>query len=104
MAAKPADYTAIAARYDPATGTRIQAVQIRINNGKHHGLTRTIVRSDIIALLQGGYTFCTATRNSRGAWQKSKEIKIVTLDGEPFIRSSGGEPVATDELDGLAGF
>lgn len=102
MAHKSADYVAIAVRYDAAQ-TRIQAVQIRINNGQHHGLTRTIVRPDVIALLEGGYTFCTARRNGRGAWQRGAELMVVVIDGERFIRS-GGDAAAADEVDEVPTF
>ncbi|HTZ64845.1 MAG TPA: hypothetical protein VMB51_12145 [Solirubrobacteraceae bacterium] len=106
MAGRWADYMTIAARFD-AERTRIQALQIRIDSGRHFGAMRAIMRPDVIALLEGGYTFCTATRNERGAWQRGAELNIVVVDGERFIRTRGdqlSDHLGADSLDGLPAF
>jgi hypothetical protein len=102
MADKWADYVITAVRFN-ITGTHIESVQVRQDDGESIGAATTTSRSDVVRLLEAGYTFCTATMGDNGKWNKGATVKIVEIDNQKFIRTKA-DGTKADNLDNLPAF
>jgi Protein of unknown function (DUF3892) len=102
MAEKWADYIITAVRFN-STGTHIEAVQIRADNGDTAGAATVATRAQVIASLEAGRTFCTATKSSDGNWQKGAAVKIVVVDQQKYLRTKA-DSIKADNLDRLPTF
>ncbi len=102
MADKWADYIITAVRFNSA-GTHIEAVQIRADNGDTVGPASEATRARIVASLEAGTTFCTATKASNENWHKGAAAKIVVIDNQKYIRTKA-DGTKTDNLDNLPTF
>jgi Protein of unknown function (DUF3892) len=96
--AKWADYLITAVRFN-ARGTHIEAVQIRADNGDTVGSPSEASRAQVVAWLESGYTFCTATF-SGGKWHMGAPVGIVTIHNEQFIKTKP-DSTKVDNLDNL---
>lgn len=56
-----------------------------------------------VRLLEGGYTFCTATLGNDGKWHKGAAVKIYKYDGEKYIKTKA-DGIKKDNLDNLPKF
>lgn len=101
MPSKWADYLITAVRYSQA-GTHIDTVQVRADNGDRAGAATTASRTQIVSWIEAGWTFCTATLTLEGL-RKGAPVKIIEIDGEPFIRTTP-DKVKADNLDELPEF
>lgn len=99
--AKWADYLITAVSFN-ASGTHIEAVEIRPDEDDKAGSASQISRAQVVAWLESGYTFCTATA-SGGNWQKGAEVKIYEYDSEKFIKTKA-DGIKKDNLDDLPTF
>jgi Protein of unknown function (DUF3892) len=102
MADKWADYVITAVRFN-TTGTHIESVQVRQDDGESIGAATTTSRSEVVRLLEAGYTFCTATKGDNGKWNKGAAVKIIVIDGNKFIRTKN-DGIEKDNLDDLPTF
>jgi hypothetical protein len=102
MAEKWADYLITAVRFN-AAGTHIEAVQTRADNGDTAGAAHEATRGQVVASIEGGYTFCTATKAANGNWSKGAAVKIVVIHGEKFIKTKA-DGTKADNLDYLPAF
>jgi hypothetical protein len=102
MAEKWADYLITAVRFN-AAGTHIEAVQIRQDEGDTAGPAKEASRAQVVAWIESGYTFCTATKTSEGGWRKGAIVKIVVIDNQNFIKTKSDNSKA-DNLDNLPTF
>jgi hypothetical protein len=102
MADKWADYIITAVRFN-STGTHIEAVQIRADNGDTTGPASEATRAQIVASLEAGTTFCTATKGSDGNWHKGATVKVVVIDNQKYIRTKA-DGTKADNLDNLPTF
>jgi hypothetical protein len=103
MADKWADYVITAVRFN-AAGTHIESVQVRQDDGETiSAATTTTSRSEVVRLLEAGYTFCTATMGNDGKWNKGAAVKIVEIDDQKFIRTKA-DGTKSDNLDNLPTF
>lgn len=102
MADKWADYIITAVRFNPA-GTHISNVQIRADKGDTAGSPSEATRLQVVAALEEGTTFCTATVGSNGKFQKGAAVKIIVIDGKKFIRTKN-DGIEKDNLDDLPTF
>ena len=101
MATKWADYLITAVRFN-ASGTHIDKVQIRPDEGDTAGASKDSSRAQVVAWIEAGYTFCTATR-SDNKWKKGAPVKIVLIHREKFIKTKA-DGVKEDNLDNLPTF
>jgi hypothetical protein len=101
MADKWADYVT-AVRFN-TTGTHIESVQVRKDDGESIGAATATSRSEVVRLLEAGYTFCTATLGTNGKWHKGAAVKIVVIDDQKFIRTRA-DSTKSDNLDNLPNF
>jgi len=99
MATKWADYIITAVRFNSA-GTHIEAVEIRVDNGDTAGPPSNASRAQVVAALEDGTTFCTATKGSDGKWHKGAAAKVITIDGQKYIRTKA-DRTTKDNLDDL---
>lgn len=99
MTEKWADYLITAVRLNPG-GTHIRAVQIRRDKGQSVGFPSQATRAEILAMLERGLTFCTATNNGHGCWLKGAQVRTIFIDGQEFIRTKA-DNVKADNLDEL---
>jgi len=102
MATKWADFVITAVRFNSA-GTHIEAVQIRADNGDTTGPASEATRAQVVASLESGTTFCTATKGSDGNWHKGAAVKIVVIDNQKYIRTKA-DGTKADNLDNLPTF
>lgn len=102
MAEKWADYIITAVSFNSA-GTHIEAVEIRADNGDTAGADSEATRAQVIASIEAGRTFCTATQASNGNWQKGAAVKIVVIDDQKYLRTKADSTKA-DNLDRLPAF
>ncbi len=102
MANKWADYVITAVRFN-TTGTHIESVQVRQDDGETIGAATTTSRSEVVRLLEAGYTFCTATMGANGKWNKGAAVKIVEIDNQKFICTKA-DGTKADNLDNLPTF
>jgi Protein of unknown function (DUF3892) len=101
MATKWADYLITAVSFN-ASGTHIEAVEIRPDEGDKAGSASRASRAQVVTWLESGYMFCTATV-SGGNWQKGAEVKIVTIEGTKYIKTKA-DGIKKDNLDNLPTF
>lgn len=99
---KWADYLITAVRFNNF-GTHIEAVQYCADKGESVGPTLQTSRAEVVASLESGVTFCTATMGTDGKWLKGAPVKIVTIDNQKFIRTKS-DGIKADNLDNLPTF
>ncbi len=102
MAEKWADYLITAVRFNLA-GTHIDAAQVRTDNGDTAGSTTEASRAQVVASIESGRTFCTATQTADGKLHKGASVKIVLIDCQKFITTIADGRKA-DNLDYLPSF
>lgn len=103
MATKWADFVITAVRFN-STSTHIEYVQAREDKGdtiSEYPTTKS--RDTVITQLERSYMFCTATLGSDKKWHKGAMVKIVTVDGEKFIKTKA-DGIKKDNLDNLPTF
>jgi hypothetical protein len=102
VAEKWADYLVTAVRFN-AAGTHIEVLEVRADNGESTGLPSERSRATVVALIEGGDTFCTATKNNAGNWQKGAVVKVVVVDSQKFLKTKA-DGIKQDNLDYLPTF
>jgi len=100
--AKWADYIITAVRFN-SSGSHIEAVEIRPDEGAKAGSASEATRAQVVASLEAGTTFCTATVGSDGKFQKGAAVKIYKYDGEKYIKTKA-DGIKNDNLDNLPTF
>ena len=101
MTEKWADYLISAVR-DNAAGTHIEQVQIRLDEGDKISGPSTWSRSKVIEKIDAGHTVITIFRPN-GSWDKGARVRVVTIDGEKFIRTDA-DRTKRDNLGALPTF
>jgi hypothetical protein len=101
MAIKWADYLITAVSFN-TSGTHIEAVQIYPDEGDKVGSASQASRAQVVAWLESGYTFCTAT-SSGGKWHMGAPVEIVIIDNQQFIKTRA-DGTKVDNLDNLPTF
>ncbi len=102
MAAKWADYAITAVRFNAAK-THIDEVKRRKDNGDKLGDATEASRASVVTSIKSGTTYCTATKDSDGKWQKGATVKVVEIDGVKFIKTKA-DAIKKDNLDELPTF
>jgi hypothetical protein len=102
MATKWADYVITKVRFNSAK-THIDKVKRRKYEGDKLGDASKISRTSVVSALDAGTTFCTATKDSKGDWQKGAMVKIVTIEGTKYIKTKA-DGIKKDNLDNLPTF
>jgi Protein of unknown function (DUF3892) len=102
VAAKWADYVITRVRFN-AAGTHIEQVRLYEDDGERLVNETTKTRSSVVAEIEAGYSYCTATEDRGGKWQKGAEVKVVTIQREKFIKTKADD-IRRDNLDDLATF
>jgi uncharacterized protein DUF3892 len=100
--AKWADYLITAVRFNSA-GTHIEYVQRRKDEDDKAGATSESSRAQIVASLESGTTYCTATKDGSGNLQMGAAVRIVTIEGTKFIKTKA-DGIKKDNLDNLPSF
>jgi hypothetical protein len=101
MATKWADFIITNVRFN-STGTHIEAVKYRADNGDSVGPAGQATRAQIVGWIESGTTFCTATE-ADGKYHKGAAVKIVIIDNQKFIRTKS-DGIKADNLDNLPTF
>ncbi len=103
MAEKWASYVITSVRFNSA-GTHVEYVQVRDHeDGERLSAPTTQSRSEVVQLIEAGYTFCTSTKGSDGKWKYGAAVKIVVIDNEKYIRTKN-DGIKKDNLDNLPAF
>ncbi len=97
-----ADYVITRKRMNSA-GTHIETVETYEHDGSNLTNQATKTRSSVVSAIESGTTFCTATKNSNGSYSYGASVKVVTIDGEKFIKTKA-DGVKKDNLDNLPAF
>ena len=102
MADKWADYVITRVRFNSA-GTHIEEVETYEHTGAEPTNQTTRSRHTVVTQIESGYTYCTGTKGSDGKWHKGAEVKVVTIDGEKYIKTKA-DKTKKDNLDNLPTF
>ncbi len=102
MADKWADYVITAVRFNTA-GTHIDKVERREGEGSELGDATEQSRASVVSALDAGTSFCTATEDSDGKWQKGATVEVFEIDEERFIKTKA-DAIKKDNLDDLPTF
>ncbi len=102
MPDKWADYVITRKRLSSA-GTHIETVETYEHNGSNLTSRATKSRDSVVSAIELGTTFCTATKNSDGTYSYGAPVKVVTMDGQKFIKTKA-DGVKKDNLDNLPDF
>jgi hypothetical protein len=94
MAAKWADYLISAVQYNEKE-THIVKVLAHVDNGDTVGAGVEMTRQKVVTLLDGGTTFKTIYKGSDGKWKEGAEVRVVTIEGEKYIRTDATRPRRT---------
>lgn len=100
--AKWADYCISAVRYNQEK-THIVKVIAHEDSGGSLGAGNEMARISVVAKIEGGKSFVTIYKNSDGKWTKGKEVQIIKVDGEKFIRTDANHKKC-DNLENLPEF
>jgi hypothetical protein len=102
MSSKWADYVITAVRFNIA-GTHIEEVRTSEHTGTELINEAIKRRNSVVSQIENGSAYCTATKRSDGKYYYGAEVKVVTIDGEKFIKTkSDGSKL--DNLDNLPTF
>lgn len=99
---KWADYVITRVRFNSA-GTHIEEVETYEHIDDELTNRTTKSRSSVVAQIESGYTFCTATKDSDGTYSYGAAVKVVTIHGEKFIKTKD-DGSKQDNLDNLPTF
>ncbi len=102
MADKWADYVITRVRFN-AAGTHIENVETYEHSGTSLTNQGSRTRSSVVSAIDSGTSFCTATKNSNGTYSYGAIVKVMTIDGERFIKTKS-DKVKNDNLDNLPTF
>jgi hypothetical protein len=79
--------------------THIVEVEVVPDLGDSTGTARKMSRQDVVLSILRGTTFVTAyLRDSK--WQKGEDVRVVTINGERYIRTDNNS-VRADNLGNL---
>jgi hypothetical protein len=97
--AKWADFVITKVRYN-REHTQIVEVEVRVDSGETiSGEARRMLRQDVVTAIRGGTTFSTAYLRD-GKWQKGEDVRVVTINGDRFIRTDNNS-ITADNLGSL---
>jgi Protein of unknown function (DUF3892) len=102
MASKWADYVVTAVRFNTA-GTHIEELRVFEDTGDELTNQTTKTRSSVALQIDNGYTYCTATKGSDGKFVRGADVKVVTIEGEKFLKTKA-DGRKEDNLDNLPTF
>jgi hypothetical protein len=102
MAAKWADYVITRVRFNSA-GTHIESVETYEHSGNSLTNQSSKTRSSVVSAIDSGKSFCTATKNSEGSYSYGAAVKVVSIDGEKWIKTKA-DRIKKDNLDNLPTF
>jgi hypothetical protein len=66
---------------------RIESIEVHSDFGNMISETAILLREDIIANIKKGVTYSTVFRTAMGKWRKGEDVRLVTIDGEYFLRT-----------------
>jgi len=98
--AKWADYVIVEVRKDEGIIDKVKAFRDFGNELKDK---KIFSKEQIIKKIEGGYSFCTATKNQNGKYQRGEDVHVVEVDGEKYIRTDRNDKPA-DNLGNLPEF
>ena len=99
---KWADYGISAVKYN-SKGIHIEQVKIHVDNGDSIGAANVWTREKVISELENKYSFVTIVMNSKGNWDKGKNVEIIKVNGTKYIRTDKNN-TASDNLENLPKF
>ena len=100
---KWADYCIVGARFTP-DHKQIETVRILPDTGSLLATGLIMARKQILAGLQRGMTFVTATPDHvQMSYTKGQPISMVTIEGGDYLRVDAA-PIASDDLGNLPEF
>lgn len=100
--AKWADYAITRVRFNDKH-THIDKVKVREDKGDSLGPEEERTRLQIVTAIGNGTTFVSAFKNKDDKWQKGKEVFIIIINGEKYIKTVR-DNTTKDNLDDLPEF
>jgi hypothetical protein len=100
--AKWADYLISAVRYNEKK-THIEMVRVHEDLGDKVGSSTDIARGIVITSIKNGNSYVTIFKAANGNWQRGEDVRIITVNGEEFLRTDANEK-ASDNLGNLPEF
>jgi len=100
--AKWADWLISAVRYDD-DHSRIVKVKAHPDNDESVGTAEEQTRGTVVARIESGKTYCTIVKTQDGKWRKGEDVRVITIDGEKFIRTDANR-TRKDNLGSLPEF
>ena len=98
---KWADYCISAVKFEDKR-VKIIAVDVREDLGETIDAAKRLSRSDVVAALERGHSFCTILKTSEGKWNKGADVHIVVIRGTKYIRTDKNS-IEADNLGELPG-
>lgn len=96
---KWADYLVSAVKTNP-NQPRIESLEVHSDFGNMVCQTEILSRADIIASIKKGITYSTVFRTAMGKWRKGEDVRLVTLNGEDYLRTDT-KSEAQDQFDNV---
>lgn len=99
---KWADFLISAVHYEGTTlRTRhITALIVHQDNGNAVGIGAPWNRMQVVAYINGGYSFKTTIKSSYGKWEKGEDVRVFTINGIDYLRTDANR-IAKDNLENL---
>lgn len=80
--------------------TRIVWVSVRRDSGEKLSGAYTMVRKQMVSLLQEGKQFMTIFRNPEGKYRRGKKLTAANVEGVVYLRTDESQ-TAKDQLEDL---
>jgi len=100
--AKWADWLISAVRYDD-DHSRIVTVRAHLDKEETVGAPQEQTRTEVVRRIEAGETYCTIFKGTDGNWKRGEDVRIITIEGEKFIRTDANR-IKADNLGSLPEF
>ncbi len=100
---KWADYLVSGVKTSPDQ-KRIDSVECHSDFGCVVCENNILSRAELISSIKKGCTYATVFRTAIGKWRKGQEVRLVTVNGEDFLRTDSKNIVASDNFDDVPEF
>lgn len=99
---KWADYGISAVKFNDGEN-HVDQVRVHKDKGNAMGDAEVWPRERVISALESNYTFITILNYNGGVWDEGKEVNIVQVNGNKYIRTDKDQ-TPSDNLDNLPKF
>jgi hypothetical protein len=96
---KWADYLISGVRTHPNLN-RVDSLEVHSDFGCMVCKTDIVSRAEVIASMKKGCTYSTVYRTPMGKWRKGEDVRLVTINGEDYLRTDA-ECKPADQFDNV---